>query len=111
MKKSMRKRSVEQTAGLAAEGGGWFVITSPGSSVADLIEAGRGFERMALMARERGVAIHPMTQILEEEVGRRGLASNHDAGMIPQFVLRVGYLDRYPDPVSPRRPVSWFLRS
>jgi len=110
MKQSMRKRSVEQAARLAGQGGGWFVITSPGESVADLIEAGRGFERMALMARERGVALHPMTQILEEEIGRRGIASNHDAGMIPQFVLRVGYLDPYPDPVSPRRPVSWFLK-
>jgi nitroreductase len=111
MKKSMRKRSVEQAARLAAEGGGWFVITSPGSSVTDLIEAGRGFERMALLARERGVAIHPMTQILEEEIGRGSIASHHDAGMLPQFVLRVGYLDKYPDPVSPRRPVGWFVRS
>ena len=110
MKQSMRKRSVEQTAKLAGQGGGWFVITSNGESVADLIETGRTFERMALMARERKVAIHPMTQILEEEVGRREIASNHDTGMIPQFVLRAGYLDPYPDPVSPRRPVSWFLR-
>ncbi len=110
MKKSMRKRSVEQTAKLSGQGGGWFVITSTGESVADLIDAGQGFERMALMARERGVAVHPMTQILEEEIGRREITSNHDAGMLPQFILRVGYLDKYPDPVSPRRPVSWFLR-
>jgi hypothetical protein len=111
MKESMRKRSVEQTARLVGQGGGWFVITSPGESVTDLIEVGRGFERMALMARERGVAVHPMTQILEEEIGRREIASNHDSGMLPQFVLRVGYLYPYPDPVSPRRPVKWFLRT
>ncbi|MGW8321940.1 MAG: Acg family FMN-binding oxidoreductase [Thermodesulfobacteriota bacterium] len=111
MKASMRKRSVEETARLVGQGGGWFVMTSTGESVADLIEVGRGFERMALLARERGVAVHPMTQILEEEIGRREIASSHDAGMLPQFVLRVGYLDKYPDPVSPRRPVSWFLKS
>jgi hypothetical protein len=111
MKKGMRKRSVDQTARLAGQGGGWFIITSAGESVADLIDAGRRFERMALMARERGVAVHPMTQILEEEIGRREIASNHDAGVLPQFVLRVGYLDSYPDPVSPRRPVSWFVKS
>ncbi len=110
MKQSMRRRGVEQTAELAGEGGGWFVITSTGSSVSHLIETGRAFERMALLARERGIALHPMTQILEEEVGRREIAANHDAGMIPQFVLRAGYLDPYPDPVSPRRPVSWFVR-
>jgi len=111
MKKGMRKRSVDQAARLVRQGGGWFVITSAGESVADLIDAGRRFERMALMARERGVAIHPMTQILEEKIGRSKIVSNHDSGMLPQFVLRVGYLDPYPDPVSPRRPVSWFLRS
>jgi hypothetical protein len=111
MKQSMRKRSVDQTARLVVQGGGWFVLTSTGESVAHLIDTGRRFERMALMARERGVAVHPMTQILEEEVGRAGIASNHDAGMLPQFILRVGYLDPYPDPVSPRRPVSWFLKS
>jgi hypothetical protein len=111
MKQSMRKRSVEQTAGLVGQGGGWLVLTSTGESVVDLIETGRSFERMALMARERGVAVHPMTQILEEEIGRSMIASNHDSGMLPQFVLRVGYLDSYPDPVSPRRPVGWFLRT
>jgi hypothetical protein len=110
MKESMRKRSIAQTAALAEEGAGWFVITSNGKSVADLIETGRRFERMALMAREKGVAIHPMTQMLEEEVGRGEIASNHDSAMLPQFILRVGYLDPYPDPVSPRRPVSWFLK-
>ncbi len=111
MKQSMRERGIDQIAQLAGEGGGWFVITSTGNSVAHLIETGRAFERMALLARERGVAVHPMTQILEEEVGRKGIASNHNAEMIPQFVLRVGYLDSYPEPVSPRRPVSWFVRS
>jgi hypothetical protein len=110
MKQSMRNKSIDMTRKMVEEGGGWFIITSPGESLADLIEAGRGFERMALLARERGVAVHPMTQILEEEIGRKEIAANHDAGMIPQFVLRVGYLDPYPDPVSPRRPVSWFLR-
>jgi len=30
--------------------------------------------------------------------------------MIPQFLLRVGYLKRYPEPVSLRRPVNWFVQ-
>jgi len=65
---------------------------------------------MALLARERGIAIHPMTQYLEETLGRQEIVSNHRADMIPQFVLRVGYLSNYPDPVSLRRPVGWFVR-
>ena len=29
-------------------------------------------------------------------------------GLTPQFILRVGYVEDYPDPVSPRRPVARF---
>lgn len=109
-KEDFRKRGVEKTAKQAGEGGGWIVITSPGQAVSDLIDTGRRFERMALLARERKVALHPMTQWLEEKKGREVLAKNHGPGHFPQFVLRVGYLDRYPDPVSLRRPVPWFVR-
>jgi len=111
MKESFRKKGVEKAAKQAAEGGGWFIITSTGKSVPDLIDTGRRFERMALMARERNIAIHPMTQWLEEKEGQEKIAENHPPGLVPQFVLRVGYLDGYPEPVSLRRPVSWFVRS
>jgi hypothetical protein len=79
--------------------------------VAELIETGRRFERTALLARERNIALHPMTQILEEEKGRREIASNHGGDVIPQFVLRVGYMDKYPAPVSLRRTVASFVRA
>ena len=110
MKSSFRRQGVDQTAALARQGGGWLVITSRGSTVADLIETGRRFERMALLARERNIAIHPMTQYLEEKSGVNQIAADHQASMIPQFLLWVGYLKRYPEPVSLRRPVSWFVR-
>ncbi|MEW6264779.1 MAG: hypothetical protein AB1641_17030 [Thermodesulfobacteriota bacterium] len=109
LKPSFRKQSVELTARLAGRGGGWFIITGKGNNPADLIDSGRRFEKMALLARERNIALHPMTQWLEENTGREKIAANHSAAMIPQFVLRVGYLENYPDPVSPRRPVEWFL--
>jgi hypothetical protein len=105
-----RKRGIETMAELTREGAGWFVVTSAGSTVADIIDTGRRFQRMALLAREHNVAIHPMTQMLEEEKWRKRIFQDHGAGMIPQFILRVGYVDPYPDPVSLRRPVSWFVR-
>lgn len=111
LKDSFRRQGIQLTEDLAREGGGWFIITSRGNTVADLIDTGRKFERLALLARERNIAIHPMTQYLEEQHGRRQIADNHAAGVIPQFVLRAGYLSRYPDPVSLRRPVSWFVQS
>lgn len=106
-----RKQGIDIATQWAAEGGGWMIITSGGSGVADLIDTGRRFERTALLARERNLALHPMTQVLEEEKGRREIASNHGTDVIPQFVLRVGYLDKYPTPVSLRRPVASFVRA
>jgi nitroreductase len=108
METDFRKKGVEVTAQLAREGGGWMVITSSGNSVADLIDTGRRFQRMALAARPRDIGIQPMTQVLEEKSGRVAIAGNHNRHFFPQFVLRVGYLDRYPKPVSLRRPVEWF---
>lgn len=106
-----RKRGIDTMAGLTREGAGWLVVTSAGSTVADMIDTGRRFQRMALLAREHNVGIHPMTQMLEEATWRSRIAGDHGADMIPQFILRVGYVDRYPDPVSLRRPVAWFVRS
>jgi len=106
-----RKQGIDLAAKWAAEGAGWMIITSGGSGAADLIETGRRFERTALLARERNLALHPMTQVLEEEKGRSEIASNHGTDVIPQFVLRVGYLDKYPTPVSLRRPVASFVRA
>lgn len=81
------------------------------SDIEDLIESGRRFQRMALVAREKMVAIHPMTQTLEEKRGQKNIRENHHPTTIPQFMLRVGYLEKYPDPVSLRRPVEWFVRA
>jgi len=111
MKPGYRRQGVDHTAKLARQGAGWLVITSEGRTIADLIETGRRFERMTLLARERSIAIQPMTQYLEEQAGLNQIAANHQKDMIPQFVLRVGYLKHYPEPVSLRRPVNWFIES
>ncbi len=109
MGQTFRQKGIEKTIKQAGEGAGWLVITSEGTSVEGLIECGRRFQRMALLAREKMIALHPMTQTLEEKQGQKKVRENHEAGIIPQFMLRVGYLDKYPDPVSLRRPVDWFL--
>ena len=111
LKERFKKTSVDLITKLAGQGAGWFIITSEGGGVSDLIETGRRFERMVLMAREHNIGVHPMTQCLEEKTGQNEIALNHPPNVIPQFVLRVGYLDSYPDPVTLRRPVSLFLRT
>ena len=111
MKQSYRDQGIDQMAKLAGQGGGWMAITSKGESPADLIDAGRRFQRMALIARELNIGIHPMTQIIEEKHGMIQFTRHHKSGINPQFLLRVGYVDSYPEPVSLRRPVEWFFRN
>ena len=64
--------------------------------------------RLFLKVRPRGVALHPMTQILEEPATRTEFARSLGVGGV-QFLLRVGYVTDYPPPVSLRRPVDWFV--
>jgi hypothetical protein len=114
MTKAFSDKGIEKTKEQVEAGAGWLIITSDGNSIKDLIETGRRFQRMALTAREKMIAIHPMTQVLEEKNGQKHIKDEHEeleTGVIPQFMLRVGYLDKYPDPVSLRRPVEWFVRS
>lgn len=105
-----KEKGIEKIRQQASQGGGWLVITSDGNSVVDLIQSGRRFQRMALAARQKNIALHPMTQALEEKQGQKNIKENHHPSVIPQFMLRVGYVDRYPDPVSLRRPVEWFVK-
>jgi len=111
MKQSFRARGVEAARKQVQAYGGWLVVTSPNSSVATLIETGRRFQSTLLHIRERMIAIHPMTQVLEEAPFRDQVARELDVSGVVQFILRVSYLKRYPDPVSLRMPVSWFVLS
>jgi hypothetical protein len=94
-----------------SESAGWILITSKDNSVATLLETGRRMERLLLKIREKNIAIHPMTQILEESSTRQMLNQAIGLSENIQFILRVGYLKDYPPPVSLRRPVDWFVRS
>ena len=110
LKESFRKRTVDTVAKQVKMGGGWLVITSLDSSIPTLIEYGRIWENMLLRIREKMIAIHPMTQMLEE--GPRDLVAK-ELGLNGevQWILRIGYLKSYPAPVSLRMPLSWFVRT
>jgi hypothetical protein len=109
MKKSFREQSVDAVREQVRSYGGWLVVSSADSSIPSLIATGRAFERMLLGVRERMIAIHPMTQMLEEAPIRDQVARELRVSGDLQFILRAGYLKRYPDPVSLRMPVPWFV--
>jgi len=106
---NFRTAGIDRAAKQVAQGAGWIVLTGAGNSAQALVEAGRRFEKVCLAARGLGVAIHPMSQALEESTWRDLLAVELGIDGLPQFVLRTGFVDRYPVPVSLRRPVSWFV--
>jgi hypothetical protein len=111
MQKDFREKGIDNVKKEVSESAGWIVITSKDNSVATLLETGRRMERLFLKVREKSIAIHPMTQILEEASTRQILNQGVGLSGNIQFILRVGYLKDYPEPVSLRRPVEWFLRS
>ncbi len=106
----MKNESMKFTKKTSAEGGGYVILTGYGRSVTGMIELGRRFERMFLWAREMGIGIQPMTQLLEMQSGRESIRSNHGNSVDPQLILRVGYVEKYPDPVTLRRPLNEFVR-
>ncbi len=110
MKTDFRETSLDKVATQVSQSAGWILITSKDNSVATLLETGRRMQRLFLHVREKGIAIHPMTQILEESSTKQTL--NQSIGMTDsvQFLLRAGYVKNYPLPVSLRRPVEWFVR-
>jgi len=111
LKKSFREQTVDITSKQVKTCGGWLVVTSTDSNIPTLIEYGRVFENMLLKIREKMIAIHPMTQMLEEEAWKNRVAKELGVGGEVQWILRIGYLKSYPDPLSLRRPVSWFVQT
>jgi len=111
LKKSFRDQTVDIVAKQVNTCGGWLVVTSSDSNIPTLIEYGRVFENMLLRIRERMIAIHPMTQMLEEEPWKKQVSKKLGLNGEVQWILRVGYLKSYPNPVSLRMPVSWFVQA
>ena len=110
MKKGFRDNSIDSAAKQVSSSVCWLLITSKDQSVLTLLETGKRLQRLLLKIRERNIAIHPMTQILEESPTLQTLHSSMGINDNIQFILRIGYLKNYPEPVSLRRPVDWFVR-
>ena len=110
LKKSFRENAVNKIIDQVAHPNGWIVITSIDNSLPALLEAGKRLQRLLLKIRERDIAVHPMTQVLEEAATINLLNAAIGINSPIQFLLRTGYIKTYPAPVSLRRPVDTFIR-
>jgi len=111
LKKSFREQTVDMVSKQVNRGSGWLVVTSPDSRIPTLIEYGRVFENMLLKIREKMIAIHPMSQILEEDPWKKQISKKLGVTGEVQWVLRLGYLKSYPNPVSLRMPLTSFIQT
>jgi hypothetical protein len=110
MKKDFRDKNIDNVIKQVSQSAGWLLITSNGNTVAVLLETGKRMQRLFLKVRDNGIAIHPMSQILEEASTKEIINQSIGIADNIQFILRMGYLKNYPEPVSLRRPVAWFVR-
>jgi nitroreductase len=102
-------RKAEKNSKLIASAPVVAVLTTDSDDPIAQVEAGRAFERTALVATTAGVAVHPMSQTLERPEMRDRLAEllGGDAG-VPQHLFRLGYTDGRAEH-TPRWPLEAFL--
>ena len=111
MKNNFREQGIDKVKTQVSQSAGWVLITSKDNSVTTLLETGKRFQRIFLKVRDKKIAIHPMTQILEEPETKQQVNSSIGINDNIQFILRLGYLKNYPEPVTVRRPINWFVRN
>ncbi len=111
MKKNFREQSIDKVVKQVSQSAGWLLITSKDDSVITLLETGKRMQRLFLKVRGKNIAIHPMTQIIEEASTNQILNQSIGINDPVQFILRTGYLKNYPEPVSLRRSVEQFIRT
>ncbi len=111
MKASFREANMDKVAEQVGQSGGWLVLTSPDRATPTLLDTGRRVQRLWVQVRGRGIALHPMTQVLEEAPFAQQVNGALGLAAPIQFLLRCGYVDDYPEPVAERRPVEWFVQN
>lgn len=105
-----KENSIDKVKEQVANNSGWIIITSKDETLPSIISTGRLFQRLFLKVRDLNIGIQPMSQVLEEKEYAADfpmkIGLNKSA---VQFILRAGYVEEYPGPVSLRRPVSSVL--
>jgi nitroreductase len=86
------------------------VLTSRADNRAVQVRAGQAFERLALTATRMGVALQPLSALMQSPMTRAAVAELLPEEVYPQHVFRLGYAP--PERRrSTRRPTAGFLRA
>jgi len=106
MSKSFRGQTVDIIQKFLSSYGSWIIITSVKDDCESLINAGGDFLKLSLNSVNKKIALHPMTQPLEENGFADNLRKELGIKEKIQFILRAGYVEEYSLPVSERMPVE-----
>ncbi len=111
---SFKEKSVSATSGMTHSAKAFGIIFSKENSRIDQVEIGRRYARVHLTATQLGLAMHPMSQILQEYDEMSKLQKNFKEVIgsddrIPQMLFRIGRADAAPH--SPRRVITDYLKS
>jgi len=109
-KESFIKAGIEKTKKQVLGCGGWIVIIASDNSVNEWLKLGRIYQTIHLTCTKLHIGFQPMNQIVEEDKYKNEVTKYLGIKNELMFVARVGYIDRTPVPVSPRRPVEDFTQ-
>jgi hypothetical protein len=95
--KSFIKGSIKVATKQLNSCSGFIIITSKSNSISELVNTGRILESVWLKCVENEIAVHPMSQVIEEndyyELLKAGLKIKGEI----QMVLRIGKVKHYPE--------------
>jgi len=76
---------------------GFIIITTKSNNISELVNAGRNLESVWLKCVENKIAVHPMSQVLEEKKYYELLKAELKIKGEIQMVLRIGKVKHYPE--------------
>ncbi|WP_074407101.1 MULTISPECIES: Acg family FMN-binding oxidoreductase [Aquimarina] len=85
---------------------GYILITSDSYSKAELIKTGRLLERVWLECIDSQIAVHPMSQVLEEKEYYDLLKTSLKIDKEIQMLLRIGKVKEYPERIRKRLDIK-----
>ncbi|MFT3766131.1 MAG: hypothetical protein QM820_11535 [Minicystis sp.] len=113
-RKAFAAGAADQASAQAASASAFGLLTSRGNTRRAQVLAGRAYARVALTAAALDVAVHPMSQILEEYDDMRALTGRFQAACgigaeeTAQLIVRLGFAP--PHDHTPRREVAAMRR-
>lgn len=110
MKDSFIEKGISNVKIQTENCGGWLLITQQEDSPESWIKTGRVYQRINLRCRDLMIGMHPMNQMIEEPAFEEDANKYLNINGKIQFVARIGYVDKYPEPVSVRREIKDFMQ-